>query len=93
MSETIYYLGWIYTFFEVGWLVSSLYSATPPDGEFLMANTHGGSTGHLLESWLIRTYRDLLTNVGYRVSREETHAGIKNGVPINILITVFAKAP
>src|SRR5690349_5920560 len=42
MSETIYYLGWLYSFFDVAWLVSELLAATHAGGRLLMANTCGG---------------------------------------------------
>ena len=42
MSETIYYLGWLYSFFDVAWLASQLCAATVHGGQLLMANTYGG---------------------------------------------------
>src|SRR5712692_5135322 len=39
MSETICYLGWLYSFFDVGWLAAELFAATRSGGRFLMANT------------------------------------------------------
>ena len=40
---------------------------------------------------LIRTYRDLFRNVGYQVNSEEVFHGTKNGVPIEMLITLLEK--
>jgi hypothetical protein len=40
---------------------------------------------------LIHTYRDLFINVGYRIKTEETFRGIKNGMQIDVLITLFEK--
>jgi hypothetical protein len=40
---------------------------------------------------LIHTYRDLFLNVGYRIKTEETFRGTKNGVDIDVLITLFEK--
>ena len=71
MSETIYYLGWLYSFFDVGWFAAELLAATRTGGRFLMANTCGGVNDHLLSPWLIRTYRDLFLNVGYHLESEE----------------------
>ena len=39
MSETICYLGWLYSLFEVGWLASELFAGTSSGGRFHMANT------------------------------------------------------
>src|SRR5206468_10593743 len=41
-NETIYYLGWLYTFFEVAWFVAESFNATRSGGRLLMANTLGG---------------------------------------------------
>jgi SAM-dependent methyltransferase len=92
MSETIYYLGWLYPFFDVGWLACQLFEATREGGRLLMANTcGGGAEDYLLRPWLIRTYRDLFLNVGYTLEAEETFQGVKNGVPLEVLISLFAK--
>ena len=40
MSETIYYLGWLYPLFDVGWLATEIFAATREGGRFLMANKH-----------------------------------------------------
>jgi hypothetical protein len=40
---------------------------------------------------LIRTYRDLFLNVGYQVNTEDIFRGSKNGVDIDVLITLFEK--
>jgi hypothetical protein len=58
----------------------------------MMANTCGGVEEFLMQPPLIRTYRDLFVNVGYEVKTEEILQGIKNGVTIDVLITVFEKA-
>jgi len=92
MSETIYYLGWLYSFFDVAWLASELLVATERDGHLLMANTCGGVEDYLLRPWMIRTYHDLFRNVGYGLSVEEIFWGIKNGAEIKVLISLFAKA-
>jgi SAM-dependent methyltransferase len=91
MSETICYLGWLYSLFDVAWLACQLLSATSAGGRLLMANTCGGVEDYLLRPWIIRTYRDLFLNVGYRLEAEETFHGTKNGVDIEVLISLFAK--
>ena len=93
MSETICYLGWLYSLFDVAWLASELLSATCAGGRLLMANTCGGVEDYLLRPWIIRTYRDLFLNVGYHLEVDETFHGTKNGVDIEVLISLFAKAP
>src|SRR3990172_2005201 len=93
LSETIYYLGWLYSFFDVAWLSSELFAASGRGGRLLMANTCGGGDDGLLHPWLIRTYRDLFLNVGYRLEIEEVFRGTKNGVDFEVLISLFAKAP
>jgi SAM-dependent methyltransferase len=91
MSETIYYLGWLYPFFDVSWLAHQLFTATGCGGRFLMANTHTGGNHHLTLPWVLHTYRDLFLNVGYRLEAEVVLPGAKNGVEVESLITLFAK--
>jgi SAM-dependent methyltransferase len=93
MSETIYYLGWLYPFFDLAWLASQIFAATRGGGRFLLANTLGRTEDHLLLPWIIRTYRDLFLNVGYVLEREELSRGVKNGVHFEVLISLFTKAP
>jgi SAM-dependent methyltransferase len=92
MSETICYLGWLYSLFDVAWLAFQLFSATCTGGRLLMANTCGGVEDYLLRPWIIRTYRDLCLNVGYQLEAEEIFHGTKNGVDIEVLISLFYKA-
>lgn len=94
LSETIYYLGWLYPFFDVGWLAFQLFEATRVGGGLLMANTCGGvEEDYLLRPWLIRTYRDLFLNVGYALEAEEVFRGTKDNVPLEVLISLFIKQP
>jgi SAM-dependent methyltransferase len=93
MNETICYLGWLYSFFDVAWLASELFTATRHAGQFLMANTCGGVEDYLLLPWIIRTYHDLFVNVGYRLESEEMFRGEKDGADIEVLISLFTKAP
>lgn len=92
MSETIYYLGWLYSFFDVAWLASELFTLTNHGGRLLMANTCGGVEDYLLRPWIVRTYRDLFLNVGYQIETEETFRGTKNGAELDVLISLFVKA-
>jgi SAM-dependent methyltransferase len=92
MNDTICYLGWLYSFFDIAWLASEIHEATRPGGRFLMANTmdkHGYDK--LLLPHITRTYRDLVLNVGFALDREETIEGTKNGVEFATLISLFAR--
>ena len=91
MSETIYYLGWLYPLFDVGWLATEIFAATREGGRFLMANTYGGEKDYLLRPWLIDTYRSLFLNVGYRPEAEEVVVGTKDGVDYEVLVALFSK--
>jgi hypothetical protein len=93
LSETIYYLGWLYPFFDVGWLAQRLYAATRGGGRLLLANTQGECEDLLLLPWLIRTYRDLFMNVGFRIEAEEVFCGCKNGVLLEVLISLMVRPP
>lgn len=92
MSETIYFMGWLYTFFDVAWLAARLFTATRSGGRLLLANTKGGIKDALLLPWLIRTYRDLFLNVGYCLEAEETFRGQKNGADLEVLGSLFGRA-
>lgn len=91
MTETIYYLGWLYSFFDIGWLASELFAAMRPGGQLLLANTQGEIGDPLLLPSIIRTYRDLFLNVGYRLEAEEIFRGPKNRVELNVLISLLCK--
>lgn len=93
LSETIYYLGWLYSFFEVGWLASQLFRATVPGGRLFVANSFGDFGDELLLPWLIRTYHDLFRNVGYDPAREEIFRGEENRVELEVLMTLFTRTP
>jgi SAM-dependent methyltransferase len=89
MSEMIYLLGWLYSFFDVAWLASQLFSATADGGRLLLANTRMDQP--LLLPWIIYTYHDLFRNVGYETESEEILRGVKDGVELEILISRFVK--
>ena len=91
MSETIYYLGWLYSFFDVCWLASQLFESTRPGGQLLLANTQGDIGDPLLLPSIIGTYRDLFSNVGYRLKSEEIFRGEKNGVRMDVMISLYQK--
>jgi SAM-dependent methyltransferase len=90
MTEMIYLLGWLYPFFDVAWLASELFAATAEGGCLVLANTQLGMQYLLLPS-IISTYHDLFRNVGYRVESEEILRGTKDGVDLEILISLFVK--
>jgi SAM-dependent methyltransferase len=92
LSETIYFLGWLYSFFDVSWLAGELCAATRVGGQVLLANTQMGMSHPLLLPWIIRTYRDLFLNVGYELRNEEIFRSQKNGVTLEVLISLFCKA-
>jgi SAM-dependent methyltransferase len=92
-SDTIYYLGWLYTFFDIAWFAAELFAATRPGGRLLLSNTMDPVYDKLLLPHIIRTYRDLFLNVGYRLETEEIFRGTKNGVDFEILISLLVKAP
>jgi SAM-dependent methyltransferase len=91
MNETVCYLGWLYSFFEVSWLAHRLFTATAVGGRFLMANTFGDTVGYLLRPWVIRTYRDLWVNVGFRLEHEEVFRGTKDDTQLDVLISVLRR--
>jgi SAM-dependent methyltransferase len=92
-NDTICYLGWLYTFFDIAWFAAELFAATRSGGHLLLANTMDEVGDKLLLPYITRTYRDLFLNVGYRVETEEIFRGTKNGVDFEILISLFVKAP
>ena len=91
LNETIYYLGWLYTFFEVAWFGTELFNATLSGGHLLMANTFGEMSDHLISPTIIRTYHDLFKNVGYEQTSNEVFRGTKSGVELEVLISLFTK--
>jgi predicted TPR repeat methyltransferase len=90
-SDTIYYLGWLYPFFDVAWLAVQLFEATRTGGRLLLANSIHQSEDWLLRPWLIWTYRDLFANVGYTIESEKVHIDKKRGVDFEVLMTLYCK--
>jgi len=91
ISDTMCYLGWLYSFFDVSWFASQIFAATRVGGYCLFANCMGGFGEMLMLSWLTRTYWSLLGNVGYHLEVEEIFRGTKDGVTIEVLMSLFRK--
>ena len=91
LSETVYFLGWLYSFFDVSWLASELFEASRPGGQTLLANTQFETGEPLLRTPIIRTYRDLFLNVGYELRAEKIFKDEKNGVTLQVLMSLFCK--
>ena len=45
----------------------------------------------MLLPWLIHTYRDLFLNVGYQLEAEEIFHGTKDGVDLEVVISLCVK--
>ena len=95
LLDTIYCFTGTYSFVDVACLAAQLFTASAADGRLMIADPYGdrGLTGVDFRPWLIRTYRDLLRNVGYRAERDDFFRGVKNDVEITILISLFHKSP
>src|SRR5262245_27408567 len=78
MSETIYYIGWLRSFFEVTWLARDMLKSMAPGGKLVLADTQLASEP-LMEPFIIRAYRDLFLSVGWVPEGENIHRGEKNG--------------
>jgi SAM-dependent methyltransferase len=90
-SETIYSVGWLYSMFEVGFLIASLHDAMCLNGVLLLSNTYGADRDWLLRPWLIDTYRDLVRNIGFQLDREEIYCDVKDGVDMKVLMSLFRR--
>jgi len=91
LSETIYYLGWRYSFFEVGWLAQQIFESVRPGGYLLMTNTMAMPRQYLQQESLLKTYRDLFINVGFTLDRTERYQGTKSGAPLEAMLCLFVK--
>jgi SAM-dependent methyltransferase len=91
LSETIYCLGWLYPLFNVGWLLSQLLEALAPGGRLLLANTYGQDRDYLLRPWLIDTYRDLVSHVGFQLEHEEVFEDVKDGTSFQVLMSRYIR--
>ena len=68
-----------------------MFEATRSGGRFLMANSYGDSSHSLMQPWLIDTYRDLFTNVGYTLEVGESFRSEKGGAKFETAIWLFEK--
>jgi SAM-dependent methyltransferase len=91
LSETVYYLGWLYPFFDVAWLAARLFEGTRSGGRLLLSNTQGMLEDWLVRPWVIRTYHDLFRNVGFEVEHEEVVRGVKDGVELEVLTSLLVR--
>ena len=92
LTETAYYLGWLYPMFDVAWLAHSLHQATRAAGRLLLGNAIWADAEEgLMSPWLIHSYRDLFRNVGYRLERQDTMRGTKNTVEFEVLMSLFVR--
>jgi SAM-dependent methyltransferase len=92
LSETVYFLGWLYSLFDVCWLASELFKATRDSGELLLANLQGEAHGPLFLPGIIRTYEDLFVNMGYEHQYQDLFRSQKDGVDLEIAILLLRKA-
>jgi SAM-dependent methyltransferase len=88
LTETAYYLGWLYPMFDIAWLAHSLHEATRPGGRLLLVNTISRDNG-IMSPWLIRTYHDMFRNAGYVSEREERLRGVKETVEFEIVLSLL----
>jgi SAM-dependent methyltransferase len=91
LAETIYCLGWLYPFFDIGLFAMELAAALTPGGRLLLANTFGAERDWLMRPCLIHTYRDLFLNVGLERERESIFTGTKDGEDFQVLVTLFRR--
>jgi SAM-dependent methyltransferase len=91
LSDIMYYLGWLYSFFDINWFASQLFTATRVGGYCLYANAMGSFGDMLLLPCITRSYRDVLRNVGYSPVTEDIFRAQKNRVTIEVLIDLFTK--
>jgi predicted TPR repeat methyltransferase len=89
-DETIYYVGWRYSFFEIAWTARQLFEATAREGLLLMTNT-SSETRYLHHEWILRAYRDVFVNAGYTLTVEDGFRGEKGGEHMQALIWLFRK--
>ena len=65
--------------------------ALPARASMLLANTQFETGEPLLRPCIIRTYRDLFLNVGYELNAEKILPGVKHGVSLEVLMSLFRK--
>jgi len=90
LTETVYSLGWLYPFFDLGMFALHLRDSLAGGGRLLLANTYGAERDWLMRPFLIDTYHDLFRNVGLVPVREASFEGEKDGEVFHVRATVFA---
>jgi len=91
-NDTICYIGWRYTFFEVAWFARQMKEALAHTGRLLMANTMNEEGGdYLLLPFVTLSYRDVFRNVGLKLEKEDRFAGERNGVTFTVVETLFSR--
>jgi SAM-dependent methyltransferase len=91
LADTIACIGSTYSVLEVACLAATLIGATAPGGRLLLADTYGGVPELPFRAWITRTYHDLFVNIGYQQETEELFRGLKDGMEIPVLMSVFVK--
>ena len=91
LADTIACIGSTYSVLEVACLAATLIGATAPGGRLLLADTYGGVPELPFRAWITRTYHDLFINIGYQRETEELFRGLKDGMEIPVLMSVFVK--
>ena len=91
MTETAYYLGWLYPLYDLAWAAHRFHETMVAGGRLLLVNTFGQDEPSIMSPWLVHTYRDLFVNTGFQVTHEETMDGEKETVRFEILLTLLEK--
>jgi SAM-dependent methyltransferase len=89
LTETVYYLGWLYPFFSVAWLARDLFETLAPGARLLLANTLGEIGDALVLPWIVKGYHEVFKSAGFETEREESLHGEKDGVKMEVLITLL----
>jgi SAM-dependent methyltransferase len=92
LTETVYSLGWLYAFFDLGMFALHLRDSLAAGGRLLLANTYGADRDWLMRPFLIDTYRDLFVNVGLAIEHESVFKGVKDGETFRVLATLLHTA-
>jgi hypothetical protein len=92
LTETIYSLGWLYPFFDLGYLAMRIFEAIADGGRLLLANTYGQKNKDwLMQAPLIDTYHDLFLHVGFQLESEQRHRDVKDGIEMLVRISLLRK--
>jgi SAM-dependent methyltransferase len=93
LTETVYYLGWLYPFFSVAWLARDLFETLAPGARLLLANTLGEIGDALVLPWIVKGYHEVFKSAGFETEKEESLRGEKDGVGMEVLITLLRVPP